>query len=95
MNLFVEKMRISYYFPTDPFPQSDKFTYCAYRDNSAGDGSEQGLGQVMPDGKTSKCSPNNYCFSYWQLDPKNKSRIVIVYQGKILSGAANIERPWS
>lgn len=65
----------------DPFPQSDEFTYCAYRDNSAGDGSEQGLGQVMPDGKTSKCSPNNYCFSYWQLDPKNKSRIVIVYQG--------------
>lgn len=65
----------------DTLPETDKFTYCAYRDNSANNDSERGLGQVMPDGKTAKCPLDNYCFSFWEMDPTNKSRTVIVFQG--------------
>ena len=63
---------------------SDKFTYCAYKDNHMDSESERGLGLVMADGKTSRCPQDNYCFSYWEKDPTNKSQTVIVYQGEDL-----------
>lgn len=50
----------------------------------------QGLGVVQEDGVTSKCDNENYyCFSYYTLDPMNKSKITVTIQGK--TKTANIK----
>ncbi|XP_045209130.2 bone morphogenetic protein receptor type-2-like [Mercenaria mercenaria] len=62
-------------------------TYCAYKINQPkgvrGKMTEdQGLGIVQQDGVRAKCdNDNDYCFSYYSLDPVNKSRITVSFQG--------------
>jgi len=40
------------------------------------------MGKVQPDGITARCpSEDDVCFSYYQIDPTNKSKISIEFQG--------------
>lgn len=86
------------YFYTKPFcfilfteQSKSSATYCAFRLNQPKGingkmsvAENQGLGIVQDDGVTAKCdNENNYCFSYYTLDPVNKSKITVTIQGKI------------
>lgn len=45
----------------------------------------EGMGTIQPDGMSARCnSEKDVCFSYYYLDPGNKSKISIQYQGLIL-----------
>lgn len=65
-----------------------KNNYCAFRMNQAKDVNgkmsvaDQGLGVIQDDGIRTKCDyENDYCFSYYTLDPVNKSKVTISIQG--------------
>lgn len=42
-----------------------------------------GMGILQPDGVSARCSSEkDVCFSYYELDAQNKSKITIKYQGE-------------
>ena len=49
-------------------------------------GGDQGMGKVQDGGNQAECDDaEDFCFSYYSVDPVNKSTITVSIQGKLLS----------